>query len=194
MGKFLKDELIARGALREGKRHFPFAVTRAPVGLVRWCFWVQVAAPMLPGRWGGAEGSALPAEGALLSSTALSWGTAPGCLPKGRAAGQHQELWRLWAVLVSGVLGWLTTAGVQRVLLRLGRVLDFSHRKHPEPLLEDWLNRLSWGPGWGARRLGEHFEEASLLSVSSLNWADRKMLGYISLSPCPPGILLCIPL
>lgn len=72
MGKILKEELNAKGALREEKRHFPFAGTRAPVGLVRLCFWVEVAAPMLPGRWGGAEGSALPAEGALLSSMALS--------------------------------------------------------------------------------------------------------------------------
>lgn len=88
MRKFLKDEFNGKGALREDKRHFPFAVTRAPVGLVRLCFWVEVAAAMLPGRWGGAEGSALPAEGALLSSMALSWGdcsregcrTAPGAV------------------------------------------------------------------------------------------------------------------
>lgn len=58
MGTLLKEELNAKRALREDKRHFAFAVATAPVCLVRLSFWVEVmfAAAMLPGVWEGTKG------------------------------------------------------------------------------------------------------------------------------------------
>lgn len=57
MGTLLKEELNAKGALREDKRHFTFAVTRAPAGLVRlFLGGGGICSTMLPGGWEGTKG------------------------------------------------------------------------------------------------------------------------------------------
>lgn len=177
MGTFLKEELNAKGTLTEDKRHMFLLLLLEPPQAWWGCLfewrWRLLQHQCCLGAGKEPKGSTLPAEGALLSSMAFSWGIYCRLRAKGGLAGQDQELWRLvsssW--LLSVVLAYCSRQS-QRVLLRFGCMLDFSPHKHPQPLWEVWSDRLSCGQcsgeGWEARRLGEPFGEASLLSASSL--------------------------
>lgn len=192
MGAFLKEELNAKGTLTEDKRHIFLLLLLEPLQawwgcsfgwrwrLQRWCCLGAGKEP---------RGSALPAEGALFSSVAFSWGD---CWPKERTGRTGPGAVKADEQFSSWVSCWLTTAGIFKrfcwgLAVCWASVIESTHSHCYRFGWADFVGVSAQGKaesqgGW-ENVLGKHLCFLCLpWRVCWLKWADRKILGYICLA------------